>query len=350
MLTNIGPETMPRTAGVELGSTPEQVQVEESLRLALEELRLLEEDSGTCISLTHIRAYLCHHAEVFGLDTRAPSAAAVGTPHDVPDLPFTPKPDAGSESVAPTASGPALSGRSAATSAATEPLTRRPRSRQYRNAPDPASLQPADLRPVREVGWASRFASVAVAVLTAVATVGLYLLLFPTGAGPRLVADVAARMGWNVSATSSSPHPEPLPAPPTDVRSASPVSLEPDGDAPESDAASEIVAPPVVAPAPASPTGPAAPATHPTVEVLDGSGSREKLDVAVKALRGLGYDIIATGTVPGVYFSSVVLTPAGHEDQAAALVAADPRFGAVRPAPHFAVPADLHVIIGSNWP
>ncbi len=86
------------------------------------------------------------------------------------------------------------------------------------------------------------------------------------------------------------------------------------------------------------------------MQVLNGSGDRAKLAAAVRALREFGYRVVATETLPDTYVSSAVLATPGFEDRAAELVAADPRFGAVREAPRFVTPADLHIIVGTRWP
>ena len=103
--------------------------------------------------------------------------------------------------------------------------------------------------------------------------------------------------------------------------------------APAGDAA-EVSAPPVVA----------------AVQVLDGSGDPARLAEAVGALRAHGYEVLATETLADPYFLSVVLAPQAFEDEAEALVAADPRFGVVRPARDLETAADLYVVVGRDWP
>ena len=124
--------------------------------------------------------------------------------------------------------------------------------------------------------------------------------------------------------------------------------------------ASPSVTPAATAPAPApvaTPSGPppaeliaaAPPTDQTTVQVLDAGGGGERTDAAAATLRALGYDVInVTSSREDVPRTTVVFTD-GHESEALAVRARDPRFADVRVNDRLSEGVDVHVLVGTDW-
>lgn len=122
--------------------------------------------------------------------------------------------------------------------------------------------------------------------------------------------------------------------------------------------------PPPPAPAPAPEPTPTAPATATpeptagqigagvTVQVLFGAGTDEaRYQAAIAVLEDLGYEVTAAGQAIQSYTETTVFASPGHEGDAAALVAADPRFTVVGDNPgNLTEEIDIHVVVGDDWP
>jgi len=99
-----------------------------------------------------------------------------------------------------------------------------------------------------------------------------------------------------------------------------------------------------------SAAAPGRPTAQVTVQVLDGAGNPDSLAAAVAALAERGYVVVASNAVRDRVDRTVVLATSGNADEAAALVAADARFGSVGTNQRFAEEVDLHVLVGADWP
>ena len=112
------------------------------------------------------------------------------------------------------------------------------------------------------------------------------------------------------------------------------------------------VAPPTTAPAPtatapASPT--AAPAEDVTVQVLDAAEDDDLVDDVVEVLEGYGYQVVAVHPAIRIYEETTVFFSEGHQADAEALRARDPRFVEIGPNPNLSEDVDIHVVVGVDW-
>lgn len=91
-----------------------------------------------------------------------------------------------------------------------------------------------------------------------------------------------------------------------------------------------------------------------SIQVLDGAGDADATLEAVAALRALGFTVVVDDPPTQArqpYSQTTVFATAGFEEQAAALVEADPRFTTVDDNPGTLDDSiDLHIVIGEDWP
>jgi hypothetical protein len=92
------------------------------------------------------------------------------------------------------------------------------------------------------------------------------------------------------------------------------------------------------------------PAAEVTVQILDGVGDPARVAAVAARLADLGYVVVARNSVRQPVAETVVLATAGSTAEAAALVAADPRFRSVALNERFSPEVDLHVLVGADWP
>ncbi len=290
MLTDFAPGTTLRTARIRLGLTLEQSAA--CLSLNVREVRLLEDEHYDAFpSRLYARTYLCRYAEFLGLDPEPMLESLRRAP--IADL----HPD---EHTDPYGLPAALRHELRTD----QPFLRQPRAlrrtrRSRHLAPPPVTYvaypRPGWIRPVRRgrpgQPRSRLWPPLAVTMLTAALTFVLYVVVSPPG-------DAAVRVGAGALGAD-----------------------QPVADVP----------------------------TVATVRVLDGTHDEAMRDRAVRALRSRGYEVLSSRPLAEQYFSSAVLAPRGTEEEAAALVAADPRFGIVRTARDLDPEADLTVLVGRNW-
>lgn len=126
-------------------------------------------------------------------------------------------------------------------------------------------------------------------------------------------------------------------------------------------ATTETTPPPTFAP-----TEDLVPTTPPTTEAADPAAAQigaglsiqvltrtdaERTQAAIQALTSYGYDVIDSGQASTPRDITTLFATAGHEADAEALVAADPRFTRFEPDnPGLSTEIDLHVVIADDWP
>lgn len=87
-----------------------------------------------------------------------------------------------------------------------------------------------------------------------------------------------------------------------------------------------------------------------SVQILDGVGDARRVASARQRLLDLGYTVVFMDRAAGNYRRTTILHDPEHADAAAALVAADDRFTTTGDDPGLGAPAQLHVIVGADWP
>ena len=87
-----------------------------------------------------------------------------------------------------------------------------------------------------------------------------------------------------------------------------------------------------------------------SVQVLDGVGDLVHAQDAADVLRDLGYEVINLDAAAIEYPETTIIFTEGHRDDAEALMAHDPRFAKIAPNTDLTAPADLHIVVGTDWP
>lgn len=96
---------------------------------------------------------------------------------------------------------------------------------------------------------------------------------------------------------------------------------------------------------------PGRPPDETRVQLLDGvRGDGEAVEQAEAVLDELGYEVVATGSMAESWDTSGVYYTDGWREEAESLREREGRVTDVAPHPGFTADADLHVVVGQDWP